>query len=44
MYFLENENKEGSTDYQFRNPDFSFAQFQSNLVLRYEYKLGAEIF
>lgn len=38
------ENKDGITDYQFRNPDFSFAQFRSNLVLRYEYKPGSEIF
>ena len=38
------EDKDGITDYQFRNPDFSFAQFQSNMVLRYEYKPGSEIF
>ncbi|MFK7771588.1 MAG: DUF5916 domain-containing protein, partial [Saprospiraceae bacterium] len=38
------ENKDGNMDYQFRNPNFSFAQFQSNLVLRYEYKPGSEIF
>lgn len=42
--YLIDENKDGNTDYQFRNPDFSFAQFQSNLVLRYEYKPGSEIF
>lgn len=38
------ENKDGNIDYQFRIPDFSFTQFQSNLVLRYEYKPGSEIF
>jgi len=38
------ENKNGNTDYQFRNPDFSFTQFQSNLVLRYEYKPSSELF
>lgn len=38
------EDQNGIIDYQFQNPDFSFAQFQSNLVLRYEYKPGSEIF
>ncbi len=42
--FLVDENQDGEADYQFRNPDFSFAQFQSNLVLRYEYIPGSEIF
>ncbi|MEO0341356.1 MAG: DUF5916 domain-containing protein, partial [Bacteroidota bacterium] len=38
------ENGDGKVNYTFQNPDFSFAQFQSNLVLRYEYKSGSEIF
>ncbi|TRX48076.1 carbohydrate binding family 9 domain-containing protein [Fulvivirga sp. M361] len=38
------ENRDGLMDYSFSNPDFSFAQFRSNLVLRYEYKPGSEIF
>ncbi len=42
--FIIDENRDGGKDYQFRNPDFSFAQFQSNLVFRYEYKPGSEIF
>lgn len=42
--YLIDENRDGNIDYQFRNPDFSFAQFQSNLVLRYEYIPGSEIF
>ena len=42
--YLVDENDDGSTDYSFSNPDFSFAQFRSNLVLRYEYKPGSEIF
>ena len=42
--YIIDENKDGNSDYQFRDPDFSFAQFQSNLVLRYEYKPGSEIF
>ncbi|MEO1448794.1 MAG: DUF5916 domain-containing protein, partial [Bacteroidota bacterium] len=38
------EQVNGQTDYSFQNPDFSFAQFRSNLVLRFEYKPGSEIF
>ncbi|MEM9546732.1 MAG: DUF5916 domain-containing protein [Bacteroidota bacterium] len=38
------ENRGGKSDYSISNPDFSFAQFQSNLVLRYEYKPGSELF
>jgi len=30
--------------YQFSNPDFSFMQFRSNLVLRWEYKLGSTLY
>lgn len=38
------ENRDGSIDYTFENPDFSFVQFRSNLVLRWEYIPGSEIF
>ena len=38
------ETLDGTEDYPFHNPDFSFAQFRSNLVVRYEYKPGSEIF
>ncbi len=38
------EDQDGIMDYQFRDPDFSFFQFRSNLVLRFEYKPGSEIF
>ncbi|NNC70110.1 MAG: hydrolase, partial [Flavobacteriaceae bacterium] len=34
----------GGTDYSFDNPDFSFVQFRSNLVVRWEYIPGSEIF
>ncbi|WP_299256026.1 DUF5916 domain-containing protein [uncultured Aquimarina sp.] len=34
----------GGVDYTFDNPDFSFVQFRSNLVLRWEYIPGSEIF
>ncbi|MDC6363624.1 MULTISPECIES: DUF5916 domain-containing protein [Flavobacteriaceae] len=37
-------NNNGVTNYTFNDPDFSFAQFRSNLVVRYEYKPGSEIF
>ena len=38
------EDRNGSTDYTFGNPDFAFVQFRSNLVLRWEYIPGSEIF
>ncbi len=38
------ENVNSSTDYQFSDPDFSFIQFRSNLVLRWEYIPGSEIY
>jgi hypothetical protein len=38
------EDIDGTTDYSFENPDFSFTQFRSNLVVRWEYKPGSEIF
>jgi len=31
-------------NYQFSNPDFSFMQFRSNLVFRWEYKLGSTLY
>ena len=38
------ENSDNAIDYQFDKPDFSFAQFRSNLVARWEYIPGSEIF
>ncbi|MBA6313616.1 DUF5916 domain-containing protein [Cellulophaga baltica] len=38
------EDMDGSPDYSFDDPDFSFTQFRSNLVVRWEYKPGSEIF
>ena len=35
--------KDGET-FQFYNPDFSFMQFRSNLVFRWEYKLGSTLY
>jgi len=42
-YFID-ENRDGTIDYEFENPDFSFVQFRSNLVVRWEYRPGSEIF
>jgi len=30
--------------YDFRNPDFNFAEFRSNLVFKWEYKLGSVLY
>ncbi|MFT6838677.1 MAG: hypothetical protein ACJAZR_002215 [Sediminicola sp.] len=38
------EDSNGSVDYTIGDPDFSFVQFRSNLVLRWEYIPGSEIF
>ena len=32
------------TDYPSRNPDFTFTQFRSNLVFRWEYRPGSQLF
>lgn len=43
MYIVD-EDANGIADYEFGDPDFSFVQFRSNLVLRWEYIPGSEIF
>ena len=42
--YAVDENLDGNIDYNFGNPDFSFVQFRSNLVLRWEYIPGSELF
>jgi len=42
--YLIDENRDGINDYSFENPDFSFVQFQTNLVARWEYIPGSELF
>jgi hypothetical protein len=42
-YFVD-ENKDGNPEYSFRTPDFNFVQFRSNLVIRWEYKAGSELY
>ncbi len=38
------EDRDGNVDYTISDPDFAFVQFRSNLVLRWEYIPGSEIF
>jgi hypothetical protein len=42
--FSIDENQDGITDYTFEKPDFNFIQFRSNMVLRWEYIPGSELF
>lgn len=42
--YVIDENRDGITDYTFRNPNFSFVQLQTNLVARWEYIPGSELF
>lgn len=42
--FTVDENRDQVIDYQFNNPDFSFVQLQTNLVARWEYIPGSELF
>jgi hypothetical protein len=38
------ENQDGQSDFSFFTPDFNFIQFRSNLILRWEYIAGSEIY
>lgn len=42
--FSVDRDLDGTTDFSFDNPDFSFVQFRSNLVVRWEYIPGSELF
>src|SRR5687768_402985 len=42
--YLIDENSDGVTDYRFSRPDFNFVQFRSNLVVRWEYRAGSELY
>ena len=42
--YTVDEDRDGEADYSFGNPDFAFVQFRSNLVVRWEYIPGSEIF
>jgi hypothetical protein len=38
------ENRDGTIDYSFENPNFNFFEFRSNLVARWEYIPGSVIY
>ena len=38
------EDLDGEVDFTFDDPDFAFVQFRSNLVIRWEYIPGSEVF
>lgn len=42
--YLVDDDGDQITDYSFGQPDFNFIQFRSNLVLRWEYTPGSELF
>ena len=42
--YLVDEDTNGSTDYSFTQPDFAFVQWRSNMVLRWEYIPGSELY
>ena len=42
--YLVDDNGDGKTDFTFGNPDFSFMEFRSNMVLRWEFVPGSTFF
>ena len=42
--YLVDEDMDGNTDYSFDKPDFAVVQYRSNLVVRWEYIPGSEVF
>lgn len=38
------QNRDGTADYYLDQPDFAYSQIRSNLVVRWEYKPGSELF
>jgi hypothetical protein len=42
-YYVD-ENRDGTSDYRFSNPDFNSDEFLSNLVIRWEFSAGSTIF
>ncbi|GGG37941.1 hypothetical protein GCM10011344_43480 [Dokdonia pacifica] len=42
--YVVDEDEDGTADYSFGDPDFNFVQFRSNLVMRWEYIPGSELF
>ena len=42
--FTFDENTDGANDYSISNPDFSFREFRSNLVARWEFRPGSTLY
>jgi len=42
--YLVDENRDGTIDYSFDNPDNNYDQFLSNLVLRWEFRPGSTVY
>jgi hypothetical protein len=42
--YLIDDNGDGKTDFILRNPDFSFMEFRSNMVLRWEFVPGSTFY
>ncbi len=42
-YFVD-ENRDGSAEFSFDQPDFNFFQFRSNMVVRWEYSAGSTFY
>ena len=42
--FAVDEDRDGAVNYRFRNPDFDVREFNSNLVIRWQYRPGSAIF
>ena len=42
--YAVDENVDGNVDYTFGNPDFNFRDFNSNLVIRWEFQPGSTFF
>jgi hypothetical protein len=42
--YIVDDDLDGSIDYRFRNPDFSFREFLSNLVIRWEFNPGSSVY
>lgn len=43
-FYSVDENNDGNSDYSFTDPDFSFREFRSNLVVRWEYLPGSTLY
>ena len=43
QYWVD-ENGDGTPEYSFNKPDFNFVQLRSNLIVRWEYKPGSELY